>query len=196
MRQGLSGVKNFLGGDGSGENVGLHLFALDFFFVTRNRLLKSLQVGKNQFGIDGFEIVLGVDLARNVDDIRVGESADDLGDGVRLTNVGKELVPEPFPLRRTLDDSSDVDERHRRGKNSFTPENRCKDVEPRVGQVDDSDIRLNRGERIVRCENVVTRERIEQCGFTHIGESDDTDGKSHSASLGEAQLTVRAVRFA
>ena len=173
--EGRPTVQNLLRLDRGGENIGLHLFALDFFFVARDRLVQSLKVGQNQFGVDRFEVVLRVDLARNVDDVGVGETADDLRNRVRFANRGEELVAEPFALGCTLDDSGDVNERHGRWQDSLAAENFRQYVQARVRQVDDTDVRLNRCERIVRRENVVARERIEQGGLSHVGKTDDSD---------------------
>ena len=173
--EGRPTVQNFLGFDRGGENIGLHLFALDFLFVARDCFFQSLEVGQNQFGVDRFEVVLRVDLARDVDDVGVGEAADDLRNCVGFANRGEELVAEPFALGCALDDSGDVDERHGRRQDSLAAENRRQHVQARVRQVDDPDVRLNRREGIVRRENVVARERIEQGGLSHVGKTDDSD---------------------
>ncbi|ETI86833.1 MAG: hypothetical protein Q613_PSC00248G0002, partial [Propionibacterium sp. DORA_15] len=44
----------------------------------------------------------------------VVETPRHLADGVGLTNVGEELVAHPLALAGALDDSSNVDEGHRR----------------------------------------------------------------------------------
>ena len=164
-----------MGLDRSGENIRLHFFALDFFFKTRDGFFQSLQVGQNQLGVDGLEVVLWVDFARDVDDVGVGESSDDLCDCVGFTNVREELVAQTLAFGRPLDDSGDVDERHRRRQDSLTAENRRQHVQSGVGQVDHTHIRFNRREGIVRREYVVARQRIEQGGLSHIGKSDDSD---------------------
>ena len=50
------------------------------------------QVGQEQFGVDDVDVVEGVDAAGYVDDFRVVEAADDVGDGVGGADVAEELV--------------------------------------------------------------------------------------------------------
>ena len=58
----------------------------------RQRVLDGLQVGEDQLGVDGVDVVGRVDLAVDVDDVVVFEGAYDLADRVGLANVGEELV--------------------------------------------------------------------------------------------------------
>ncbi|MEY4396267.1 MAG: hypothetical protein RLZZ40_23, partial [Actinomycetota bacterium] len=89
-----------------------------------------------------------------------------------------------------LDNSGDVDERHRCRQETLAAENLGEFVQARVGKVDDSDIGFNRRERIVRRENVVASECIEEGRLAYVRESDDADGKSHRTSLGERWLLL------
>ncbi len=94
-------------------------------------------------------------------DVRVLEAAHDLGDRVGLADVGEELVAEPLPLARAADDAGDVDERHRGGQDPLAVEDAGEHLEARVGQADDSDVRLDGREGIVRREDLVVGQRVE-----------------------------------
>ncbi len=48
-----------------------------------------------------------------------------------------------------------------------------------VGHADHAHVRLDRRERVVRGEDVVAGERVEQGGLADVGQSDDADGESH-----------------
>ncbi len=117
--------------------------------------------------------------SRDVHDIRVVESAHDLRDRIRLSDVGEELVAEPLALRGALHDARDVDEAHRRGQDALTAEDLREDAEALVGQVHDAHVRLDRGERVVRREHRVLGERVEEGGLADVGQADDADGESH-----------------
>ena len=52
-------------------------------------------------------------------------------------------------------------------------------VEARVGEGDDADVGLDGGERVVRREHVVLRQRVEQGGLADVGQADDADGECH-----------------
>ena len=79
------------------EHLGVELLSLHLFLVTGARLLECFEVSKDQLGVDGANVALGVNLAVNVNDVFVGEGAHHLGDRVGLTNVRQELVAEPLP---------------------------------------------------------------------------------------------------
>ena len=114
-----------------------------------------------------------------MDDVSVDEPANDLRDGVGFTNVGEEFVAQAFALGCALDDAGDVDERHGCGQQPFGTKDVCKHLQSGVGQVYDTDVGFNCGERVVRCKNVVARQRVEQGRLADIRESDDSNSKSH-----------------
>src|SRR5690606_38631617 len=73
----------------------------------------------------------------------------------------------------------DVDERDRGGQDALAAEDFSQLTQARVGQVDDADVRLNRGERIVRGEHRVLGQGVEEGGLAYVRESDDCDSESH-----------------
>ena len=65
------------------------------------------------------------------------------------------------------------------------PEIAGEDVEARVGERDDADVRLDRGERVVRREHVGLGQRVEEGGLADVGQADDPDRECHRrANLG------------
>ena len=54
--------------------------------------------------------------------------------------------------------------------------------QPRIGDADDADVGLDRGERVVRREHAVAGQGVEQGGLADIGQTDDADGEGHGAS--------------
>lgn len=110
-----------------------------------------------------------------MDHVGVGEAAHDLGDRVRLADVCEELVAEPFALARAANDAGDVDEANGGGEDPLAAEDLGELVEPGIGKVDDANVRLDRRERVVRCESVIVRKRVEEGRLADIRESDDTN---------------------
>ena len=84
-------------------------------------------------------------------DVVVLEAAHDVHDRVGLADVREELVAEPFAFGGALHEAGDVDELHDRGHGASSA---CtisaSSVEPRVGDLDHADVRLDGAERIVR----------------------------------------------
>ena len=59
--------------------------------------------------------------------------------------------------------------------------------------VDDADVRVDRGEGIVRGQATLFGESGEQRGLAHVGQTDDSDGKCHGIPLLKAQRRKRCV---
>ena len=139
-----------------------------------------LQVGEDQLGVDRLDVVGRVDLAVDVDDVRVVEGADHLADRVGLADVGQELVAQPLPLGGAADDAGDVDEADTvAGTTLRRLEQLGELVQPRVGHADHADVGLDRRERVVRRQHVVLGQRVEQGRLADVRQSDDSDGQAH-----------------
>ena len=52
-----------------------------------------------------------------------------------------------------------------------------------VGDADHADVRLDGGERVVRREDVVLGQGVEEGRLARVGETDDADGESHGARV-------------
>jgi hypothetical protein len=175
------------------EHGRVGLLALDFLLEARNRLLKGLHVGEDQLGVDRLHVAVRVDLAVDVRDVAVGEAAHHLRDRVGLADVGEELIAEPLALTRAAHDSGDVDERHRRGKDLLRSEDLREAVQARIRKLDDADVRLDRCERVVRREDVVLGESVEQGRLAHVGKSYDADSQSHGSRFYPRRLARLSV---
>ena len=57
----------------------------------------------------------------------------------------------------------------------FRAEDACEDVEAWVWDANDADIGLDSGKRVIRSEDVVFGERVEEGRFSDIGKADDSD---------------------
>ena len=166
-------------GDRSLEHRGVELLPTHLLLVARDRLLERLEVGQLQLGVDRLHVAARIHRTVDVHDVVVGEATDDLGDRVGLADVREELVAEPLTLAGAAHDAGDVDERDRGGKDPLRTEHLGELLEPRIGQVHHADVRLDRRERIVRGEHVVLGQSVEQGRLADVGETDDSDGKSH-----------------
>ena len=178
---GLTGFEDLLGLL-DGVHVGrLDLLAAQILLQLRQRVLDGLQVGEDELGVDGVDVVGRVDLAVDVDDVVVFEGAYDLADRVGLADVGEELVAQAFAFGGALDDACDVDEGdgcrhdllgvHELGEHRQTV----------VRQRHDAGVRLDGGERIVFRQHVVTGQCVEHGGLADVRQSDDSDSKRHGS---------------
>ncbi len=104
-----------------------------------------------------------------MDDVRIGEDSDNLADRVRLADVGEELVAEALSFGRAADKPGDVDEADRSRHRTGAVEHLGQPGQPGVRNADDSDIRLDGGERVVRGQDVVTGQRVEQGRLADVG---------------------------
>ena len=55
--------------------------------------------------------------------------------------------------------------------------------QPLVGDADDADVGLDRRERVVRREDVVLGQSVEERRLARVGETDDADGESHGRGV-------------
>ncbi len=63
-------------------------------------LLDGLEIGEQELGVDDVDVVEGIDIAGDVNDLGIVEAADDVADGVGGADVAEELVAEAFALAR------------------------------------------------------------------------------------------------
>ena len=63
-----------------------------------------------QLGVDDAFVAHGVDRAVHMGDVAVVEAAQYVDDGVRVADVGEELVAQSFAFRRAFDQSGDIDD--------------------------------------------------------------------------------------
>ena len=147
-------------------------------------LFKRLDVGQDELGHDGLGVARRVDERAGVvdlaHDVRVFEVADHLADGVALADVGEELISQAGALGGgTLDQARDVDELNRGGHDAARVHDVGERLETVVGNVNDTHVGVDRGERVVGGESALFGECSEQRGLAHVGQSDDSNGKRH-----------------
>ncbi len=144
----------------------------DSFLVTGLRLLlrfvdalgDRVEVGEHEFGGDHLDVTDRIDAAHGVDDVVVDETADDLHNGVDLTDGREELVAETFALAGAGDEAGDVDELNCGGNDDAGLGDGLEDVGALVGDDDDTDVGID-------------GEDVEESGFAHVGQADDTSFK-------------------
>ena len=141
------------------------------------------EIGQRELGVDHLDVGDRIDLARDVDHVRVVEAAHDVHDGVGLADVRQELVAEPLALGGAGDQAGDVDELDRRRDELLRLLDRREPAEPRVGHLDDADVGLDGAERIILGRDAGLGQRIEQRGLAHVRQADDPATQAHGAFL-------------
>ena len=127
-----------------------------------------LQIGQHQLGVDRFDIAKRIDAAFDVDDVLIFVAANDVQDRVDVSQVAQELVAEPFALRRAAHQAGDIDQLKNRGDDFFGFDVPIDRRQPRIGNRDGADVRLDRAERIVLAGDARRRERVEQRAFSDV----------------------------
>jgi hypothetical protein len=164
---------------------------VDIFFLCRlgvlvrldELLLHGLEIGECELGVDRLDIVDRVDRARHVRDVVVLEAAHDMRDRIRLADIGKEFVAEPFALRCARDEAGNVDELHRRRDRLLRLDDVGKHIEPRIGHWHDTDVRVDGTERIVFGRDLGRGQRIKKRRFANVRQPYDATGNGHLVFL-------------
>ncbi len=196
----------FLGGEGAGEGIdgfpGLEVGGSSFeqagfeegvfvaaFDVTADffeAFVDRVEVGEDEFSGYDVDIAGGVDTAVDVDDVGVVEAADDLEEGVDLTDVAEELVAEALALGGALNEAGDIDEFERGGDSMGDADDLGEGVEPGFGHGDDAEVGVDGAERVVLGGGFMgADDRVEEGGFAYVGQADDS-GFEHGARVTQA----------
>jgi hypothetical protein len=146
--------------------------------------LGLLEVGVDELGLDRLDVAHRVDRSLRVQDRVVVMGADDVHDRVGLADVGQELVAEPLALAGAGHQPSDVMERDAVPHDLRRPDGVGDPLEPGIADRHDGDVRLDRGERVVRCLGARLGERVEERRLACVGHADDAD--LHRASSAAA----------
>jgi hypothetical protein len=152
--------------------------ALHFLAHPLATLPHRLEVGQHQLGVDHLDVSHRVDGPRHVVHIRILEAPHDLDDRIHFADVRQELVAQSFALARTLDEPRDVHELDRRRDHDVRLRDLLQRREPDVRNTDDADIGINRAKRVIgRFRLSRAGDSIEQCGFAHVREADDSSSQ-------------------
>ena len=166
---------------------------LAFFSKAGDALFEAVEIGEHQFGLDRFDIVERRDLARDMGDVVIFETAHDMGDSVAFADIGKKLIAEALALRSAAHEAGDIDESQPRRDDFFGAGNLRQHVKPRIGHGDIADIRLDRAERIIRrLRRRRLRQRVEKRRFADIRQTDDAAFKAHESLFSEGMARALA----
>ena len=131
-------------------------------------------VGKDQLGVDDFDVAHGVDAPGDVVDVVILKAAHHLHDGVDLADVAQELVAEPLPLARAAHQPRDVHKLDHRRDQFLGMGNFRERGQPGIGHNDDPLVGVDGAERIVRRLRLARPcDGVKKSGFTHVGEPDN-----------------------
>ena len=144
------------------------------FLDLLDAVFHRLQVLDLQFHIHDLLVPDRIDGPVHVDDVPVVETTEDMEDGVRLPDIGKELVAKTFPLAGPLDEAGDVDDFHRGGDGPLRLADLRQHLQAPVRHVGGTDVRFNGAEREIGALGLAGADTVEQGGFPDVRESDDT----------------------
>ena len=153
----------------------LDLLAAQILLQLGQRVFDGLQVGKNELGVDGVDVVGRIHLAVDMHNVIVFKSTHDFADRVGLADVGQELVAQAFAFGGALDDAGDVDEGDGRGHDLLGVHQLGEHGKALVRQRNDAGVRLDGGERVVFGEDIIARQRVEHGGLADIRQANDSD---------------------
>ena len=111
--------------------------------------------------------------------IFVFKAANDMRDRIGLANVGKELIAKTFTLRCARHQAGNINKFDNRRHDLFRFDDNRQRGEARIGHFDNADVGLDGAEGIVLRRNASLGQRIEQGGFTDVGQTDDAAFQRH-----------------
>jgi hypothetical protein len=145
-------------------------------------LLDRLEIGQHQLGLDRLGVRDGIDATLHMGHVTVLETAQDVGDGIDLADIGEELVAETLALGRAFHEARDIDEGHPRGNDLLRLRDPGQRVEPGIGDRHLAHIGFDRAEgEVRRLRRRRARQRVEERGFAHVRKTDDPDLEAHGA---------------
>ena len=118
-----------------------------------------------------------------MDDVRIIEQTDDVGDGVHRADVPKELVSKTFAFACAFDEARDVDEFHRGGNGLGGMLQFDELVDARIRNRHDARVRFDRAEREVGGRRSAMAQGVEESGLADVRQSDETACETHDDSF-------------
>ncbi len=144
-----------------------------------NSTFASFQIGKSQFSIDSVNIISGINFTSNMDDIVIFKATHYMANRFGFTNIGQELVTQPFTFRGPFYQACDIHELHRGWQNALRFYNLGQLVQTRIRHWHHTRIGFNGTEREVSGFNTRLCQRVEQGGFTNVRQAHNTAFESH-----------------
>ena len=136
-------------------------------------LLSRLQISKDEFHVNDFDVVQRVDTPGDVVDVFVVKHTHNFRYRVYFTNVLEKLIPEPLPLRGTFDESGDIDKFDNGRHNLLRVGHFAQRLQTVVRHRNDSYGRVDGTKRIVLGRHALLGECIKKRGFSHVWQTDN-----------------------
>ncbi len=114
-----------------------------------------------------------------MDDVLIFEAAHHVNDGIHPTDVPQELVPQTLALAGPLHQAGDIQDLDGGGEDPFGIDEFSDPVHAGIGNLDDTHIGIDSAERIIGRLGASRGQCIENSGFPHVGETDDTAVETH-----------------
>ena len=166
-----------------GGRLGL-LAALGHLLQLFQALFRALHVGQQQFQLNGFHIAQGVHVAVHMGDVFVLKAAHHLHDGRAFADIAQKLVAQPLALAGPAHQPGNVDKVHAGINGLARPGLGGEGVHPRVRHGHCGLVGFNGAERVVGGLGVLRLgQGVEQGGFAHVGQPNDSDAERHAVSL-------------
>ena len=140
----------------------------------REATIEEIEVGEDELEVDGLDITNRIYGTIDMHDVVIIEAANDVHDGVGLTDVRQELVTETLTLGSALDETCDIDELDHRRHDLLRIIQGAQLLKTLIRYSDDTDVRLDRTERVVGRLRARLRNCVKQCRLADIRQSDDT----------------------
>ena len=155
--------------------------------VALDRAFHHREVGQCQFGQDDLDIGNGIDLAGDMHHIGIVKAAHHVDDGIGLADVGEKLVAQSFASGRARHQPGNVDELDDGWLDALRLDDLRQLIHARIRHLYNAYVWFDGTERIVFRRDARLGQRIEQGGFAHIGQADDSAFQTHVLSLSKKQ---------
>src|SRR3990172_2961032 len=110
-------------------------------------LFNGLKILQDEFRFYDFNVTLGIDSSIYVNNIRVVETTDDMGNRVDVADVGEKLISKPFSFAGTLHKAGNVNELDGRWDDFWRSIDLCQTVNPGIGNRHNTDVRVDSTKR-------------------------------------------------
>src|SRR5688500_3771457 len=155
-------------------------------------LLYRRQVRQSQLELDHLTIANGIDGTHDMRDVFILEAAHDVNYRVSLADVRKKLVTESLAFGGSFHEPGNVDELYYCRYSPLRLYDVRQPLETIVGHFDHPDVRLHGTKGVIGRLGLRRCERIEQCGLSDVGKSNDAELQHSLLALeGARPLVVR-----